>query len=196
MKEVDDIYTNNLRKYRNDYYNRKMSEKLINFISCKNKIKFKTIFDRKGAKQFLNEKEKAMEKMILDDTTDDDNNNKNSSNDDIKKDIPEDKYLNRNKILEHHQSHDPLLNNIKINNKHMNKKPTEMDKYMSSNTIFLINSIKDIGKIEFNNSKKKVFIGSIKKKYADKKDDSSYLMTSDNDSFIDSIIHQMDEIKN
>ena len=56
--------------------------------------------------------------------------------------------------------------------------------------------IKDIGKIEFNNNKKKVFIGSIKKKYADNKNDSSYLMTSDNDSFIDSIIHQMDELKN
>ena len=137
-----------------------------------------------------------MEKIILDDTTDDDNSNKNSSNDEIQKDIPENKYLKRHKILEHHQSHDPLLNNIKIKNKRMDKKPTEQDKYMSSNTVFLINSIKDIGKIEFNKSKKKVFIGSIKKKYSDNKNDSSYLMTSDNDSFIDSIIHQMDELKN
>lgn len=38
---------------------------LYDFISCKNKILFKSCFDKKGSKKFLSEKSKAMEKIIL-----------------------------------------------------------------------------------------------------------------------------------
>ena len=82
-----------------------------------------------------------------------------------------------------------FLNNIKIN-KHSNKKNNilkEKDKYMSSHTIFLIGNFKDIGKIKSKKNKKEVFLGPIKK------NDEYNNTNSDDDSFIDSIIHHMDE---
>ena len=188
MKVIDDIYTNKLRRYTNDYYHRKISENLINFISCKNKLKFESDFDRKGAKKFLNEKAKAMEEIVLDDSTDD--SNKNTSNDDNSQNIDShDKYSHQNENIKRHKSHKSLLNNIKIN-KHSNKKNNilkEKDKYMSSHTIFLIGNFKDIGKIKSKKNKKEVFLGPIKK------NDEYNNTNSDDDSFIDSIIHHMDE---
>ena len=104
MKVIDDIYTNKLRRYTNDYYHRKISEKLINFISCKNKLKFESDFDRKGVKKFLNEKAKAMEEIVLDDSTDD--SNKNTSNDDNSQNIDShDKYSHQNENIKRHKSH-------------------------------------------------------------------------------------------
>ena len=42
-----------------------MNKKLLDFISMKNKIIFKSCFDHKGAKQFLKAKDKALEEFTL-----------------------------------------------------------------------------------------------------------------------------------
>jgi hypothetical protein len=42
-----------------------MNKKLLEFISMKNKIIFKSCFDHKGAKQFLKAKDKALEEFTL-----------------------------------------------------------------------------------------------------------------------------------
>lgn len=49
---------------------------LFDFISDKNKIKFQSHFDKNGAKKFLSDKDKAMEKIILSDDILDENGKK------------------------------------------------------------------------------------------------------------------------
>ena len=164
MDAIDEIInTNKIRRYTNDYYHLRMSTNLINFISCKNKIKFKSNFDRKGAKKFLNEKAKAMEEIVLDDTTDEEKKNVSNDNN-YKRNKSHNKFFFRNKHVKPHHSHNALLKNFQLN-KLSNKKNNILkddNKYISSNTVFLINSIKDIGKI-MNKKNKRKFIGSIKK---------------------------------
>ena len=91
-----------------------------------------------------------------------------------------------------------LLKNFQLN-KLSNKKNNilkDENNYISSNTVFLINSVKDIGKI-MNKKNKRKFIGSIKKRYSNANGkESSFLMTGENDSFIGSIVNQIKEYKN
>ena len=49
-------------------------QKLLDFISDKNKLILKTYFDRKGAKEFLLKKNKALERIELDTTIENEDN--------------------------------------------------------------------------------------------------------------------------
>ena len=200
MDAIDEIInTNKIRRYTNDYYHLRMSTNLINFISCKNKIKFKSDFDRKGAKKFLNEKDKAMEEIVLDETTDEEK--KTISNDNckhLKRHISHNKNYIGNKIVKHHNSQKELIQNFKLNKLSNKRNDTLKDDkiLMSSNTVFLINSIKDIGKI-INKKNKRKCIGSIKKRFTDNNpNEQSFLMMGENDSFIGTIVSQIKEHKN
>ena len=198
MEAFDEMLcTNKIRRYTKDYYNRRISAKLVNFISSKNKLKFRSDFDRKGAKKFLDEKAKAMEEIVLDDTTDEENKNILNENN-YKRNKSHNKFVIGNRHVKPHHSHNSLLMNFQIN-KFSNKKNNTLkddNKYMSSNTVLLINSIKDIGKI-MNKKNKRKFLGSIKKRYSNANGkESSYLMTGENDSFIGSIVNQIKEFKN
>lgn len=75
--------SNNLRiKYSGKSFNLDESDNmrdkksLVNFISSKNKIILKSCFDHKGAKKFLSDKSKAMDKIVLEDDMLDENINK------------------------------------------------------------------------------------------------------------------------
>ena len=198
MEAFDEMLcTNNIRRYTKDYYQRRMLAKLVNFISSKNKLKFKSDFDRKGAKKFLDEKAKAMEEIVLDDTTDEEKKNVSNDNN-YKRNKSHNKFLFRNKHVKPHHSHNALLKNFQLN-KLSNKKNNilkDENNYISSNTVFLINSVKDIGKI-MNKKNKRKFIGSIKKRYSNANGkESSFLMIGENDSFIGSIVNQIKEYKN
>ena len=200
MDAIDEIInTNKIRRYTNDYYHLRMSTNLINFISCKNKIKFKSNFDRKGAKKFLNEKAKAMEEIVLDENTDEEKKTiSNHNHDNFKRHRSHNKYAFRNKIVKHHKSQKALLNNFQLN-KLSNKRNNILNYdqiYKSSNTVFLINNVKDIGKI-MNKKNKRKCIGSIKKRFSGHNpNEHSFLMTSENDSFIGAIVNQIKEFKN
>ena len=178
----------------NSSLSKKNSKKLFHFISSKNRIKLESDFDRKSAKKFLNEKSKAMEEIVLiDENTDDEHNHKKKS--------PH-KKKHKNKLSKEHHSHNALLK-LKIHkfiskkngvNKEHKKKSS-----LSSNTLglYCISDVKDIGKIKNKKSNKKASIESIKfKSSVFNTNEPSYLMTSDNDSFINSIVKQIDESKN
>ena len=69
-----DIQTVNKNKSNKNI--KKCPNSLQNFISIKKKLKFKSAFDRKGAKIFLAEKSKAMEVLISEDEIIPENRNK------------------------------------------------------------------------------------------------------------------------
>jgi hypothetical protein len=198
MEAFDEMLcTNKIRRYTKDYYHRRMSAKLVNFISSKNKLKFSSDFDRKGAKKFLCEKAKAMEEIVLDDTTDEEKKNVSNDNN-YKRNKSHNKFIFRNKHVKSHHSYNALLKNFQLNKLSSKKNSTIKDDniYMSSNTVFLINSIKDIGKI-MNKKNKRKLLGSIKKRYSNANGkESSYLMTGENDSFICTIVNEIKEFKN
>ncbi len=173
---------------------KKKSKQLFYFISSKNRIKLESDFDRKGAKKFLNEKSKAMEEIVLiDENTDDEHNHKKKS--------PHKKKHN-NKLSKVHHSHNALLK-LKIHKfsskKNCVNKEHKKKSSLSSHTLglYCISDVKDIGKIKNKKSNKKASIESIKfKSSVFNKNEPSYLMTSENDSFINSIVKQIDESKN
>jgi len=174
---------------------------LLNFISSKNKITFKSDFDRKGAKKFLSEKSKAMEEIVLIDYIEEETNKDN-----IKKNKSHHKNShknkNNNKNIKQHRSQNALihLKLHKLSNKKVNLLQKKNKKNnMSSKTLSVrfINNIKDIGKINLNNNKKKASIKSIKSGHSNYNSrEPSYLMTRENDSFIYTIVNQMEESKN
>ena len=66
------------KKYKS--LGKKKPKTLLNFISGKKKIQFKSNFDKKGAKKFLNEKSKAMEEIVLLDYIEEEKNRDISKN--------------------------------------------------------------------------------------------------------------------
>ena len=168
---------------------KKKPKTLLNFISGKKKIQFKSNFDKKGAKKFLNEKSKAMEEIVLIDYIEEEKNRDISKNH-TKKNKSHNKNSHKNKNIKQHRSQNALihLEFHKLSNKNnnllqeKNKKNNLSSKTLSVN---FINNIKDIGKININNNKKKVSIISLQS------NDSR-----ENDSFIYTIVNQIGESKN
>ena len=108
---------------------------LLDFISFKNKIVFKSCFDHKGAKAFLREKNKALEEFILEDEVE-------------IEDINEKKTYSQKKVIQKlHQKHyvNKKLHNYKRNNSKYNSEISSLahlghknfnKKFMSSQNIF------------------------------------------------------------
>ena len=175
-----DIVVQTVNNNKSNKNIKKCQKCLQNFISIKKKLKFKSAFDCKGAKIFLAEKSKAMEVLILEDEIIPEKRNKKCTSHSCNK-----KKKNCNNSIDN-------IVPFKLNNFKNNKK--DIKKYkISTKTVsdYFINNIKDIGKIIQKNNKK--YLGNIKNKdYLDNDlNEPSYLMTSENDSLIYSIVKQM-----
>jgi len=165
-------------------------EKLLLFISSKNKIAFKSHFDKKGTKKFLSEKEKAMEKIILIDEIKDENNKNKKHHHEKSKKI---KKKARRSISD---------NIIKFNPKAINQKLAPSQNFQKSQKI-IINYIDD-GKnndtnnqIKFPNKKKVVKLNSISSNYSNINSiEPLNLAINKNDSLIFSIISEMSNVNN
>jgi hypothetical protein len=109
-------------------------QKLLDFISDKNKLSLKTNFDQKGTKEFLNEKNEAMKKIELNEDIEDDNTS------DEKKDSPSHEKSHKKCVkfnLEGHKSTKLIIrekptNKINFNKKGNSKSTKNLDKRFSN----------------------------------------------------------------
>ena len=194
MEEINNKFTNKLRltnkinprdsytklsyNLENDKINKsERAKSLLNFINPRKKIIFKSFFDQRGAKKFLAEKEKAMEEFILIDELEDENKNE--------------------KEFFFHYFH-YSSKRIKSHNKKSKKNFISNKKILFHKSDANLKSINNIGRINQKINKKKISkFESIKSKYSNiKSKDNSNLMMGENDSFIFTIISEMDNFKN
>ena len=154
---------------------------LFNFLSSKKKITLKSCFDYKGAKKFLSEKEKAMASLELHDDIIEEKNKKKRRN---RKAV----LKSKNKRNTKSESQGSLINvkirKPKYNNE--NKKDQRKKKEISDQTVdlyFAVNCHKE-RKLTMNCD-----ISDIKGK------DPLNLASNQNDSFIHSILKEMEQIE-
>ena len=174
-------YTN-IRNNLSQNENRDDKNILFNFLSLKKKIKLNSCFDRKGAKKFLLEKEKAMASLELpDDIIDENNKKKRRSRKSVVK--------NKSKRKHRSESQKELIN-VKIRkSKNINEdKKGHRKKKMSEKTVPLYfaqnNKSRQERKITINSD-----FSNIKEK------ESLNLASNHNDSFIHLILKEMAEVE-
>ncbi len=189
-----DIIDSKIKKYKSLDDN---ARTLLNFFMYKNK--FKSHFDQKGAKQFLKEKAKALERIVLVDEIKEDKQEEfiESSKKSKSHNKNAEKY-EKYKYLKQHNSHNQLAN-LEVHNFNSNKKQIECEENRNVNVSFA--SFRNMN--DFNNNidnplkvcKQNGFIESSKnnknKLSAKNINEPSYLMTGENDSFIYSIVKEM-----
>jgi hypothetical protein len=191
--------SNNLRiKYSGKSFNLNESENLrdkkslFNFISSKNKIVLKSCFDHKGAKKFLSDKKKAMDKIVLEDDILDENIEKNKKKKklNVKSKTSEKKNLrleshNALNILEKQKSTENLKDKVKL----LSEKRLPVRNFESKNNKRKLNLVVDKRKVTKLSSINSVF-SNIQTK------EPLNLAVNKNDSFINSIINEMVEVTN
>jgi hypothetical protein len=164
-----------------------INKKLLDFISMKNKIIFKSCFDHKGAKQFLKAKDKALEEFTLIDEIEIIDNQKK-------------KILSSKKI---HHKYFPKIGKKKIHKKKNNKYNSDItrvridhpvvNRFKSSQCICKqsnkhskIDNCKIINHLKYENrSKSDSSISNINKI------ESGYLVTKEDNILVSSIINEM-----
>jgi hypothetical protein len=191
--------SNNLRiKYSGKSFNLNESENLrdkkslFDFISSKNKIVLKSCFDHKGAKKFLSDKKKAMDKIILEDDILDEHIEKNKKKKklNVKSKSSEKKNLrseshNALNVLEKQKSTDNLKDKLKL----LSEKRLPVRNFESKNNKGKLNLVVDKRKVTKLSSINSVF-SNIQTK------EPLNLAVNKNDSFINSIINEMVEVTN
>ena len=191
--------SNNLRiKYSGKSFNLNESENLrdkkylFDFISSKNKIVLKSCFDHKGAKKFLSDKKKAMDKIVLEDDILDENieKNKKKKKPNVKSKTSEKKNLrseshNALNILEKQKSTENLKDKLKL----LSEKRLPVRNFESKNNKGKLNLVVDKRKVTKLSSINSVF-SNIQTK------EPLNLAVNKNDSFINSIINEMVEVTN
>ena len=191
--------SNNLRiKYSGKSFNLNESENLrdkkslFEFISSKNKIVLKSCFDHKGAKKFLSDKKKAMDKIVLEDDILDENieKNKKKKKPNVKSKTSEKKNLrseshNALNILEKQKSTENLKDKLKL----LSEKRLPVRNFESKNNKGKLNLVVDKRKVTKLSSINSVF-SNIQTK------EPLNLAVNKNDSFINSIINEMVEVTN
>ena len=191
--------TDNLRKkYSGKTFNLdegenlKDKKSLVNFISSKNKIVLKSCFDHKGAKKFLSDKKKAMDKIVLEDDILDENIEKNKKKKklNVKSKTSEKKNLrseshNALNILEKQKSTENLKDKVKL----LSEKRLPVRNFESKNNKRKLNLVVDKRKVTKLSSINSVF-SNIQTK------EPLNLAVNKNDSFINSIINEMVEVTN
>jgi hypothetical protein len=191
--------SNNLRiKYSGKSFNLNESENLrdkkslFDFISSKNKIVLKSCFDHKGAKKFLSDKKKAMDKIVLEDDILDENIEKNKKKKklNVKSKTSEKKNLrleshNALNILEKQKSTENLKDKLKL----LSEKRLPVRNFESKNNKGKLNLVVDKRKVTKLSSINSVF-SNIQTK------EPLNLVVNKNDSFINSIINEMVEVTN
>jgi hypothetical protein len=167
-----------------------------------NKNKFKSYFDRKGAKKFLNEKAKAMEEIVLMDEI------KQKKTENFHKNSKKSKSHNKNAQKHKNLNQHPLQNELVCLEKHNSSKKQvvyEENKNANQNNTFVSfgnpNNFKN--NIENQNTSKQKEQKGVDESTKNKNklctiniDESSFLMTEENDSFIYSIVKEMNGCKN
>ena len=191
--------SNNLRiKYSGKSFNLNESENLrdkkslFEFISSKNKIVLKSCFDHKGAKKFLSDKKKAMDKIVLEDDILDENieKNKKKKKPNVKSKTSEKKNLrseshNALNVLEKQKSTENLKDKLKL----LSEKRLPVRNFESKNNKGKLNLVVDKRKVTKLSSINSVF-SNIQTK------EPLNLAVNKNDSFINSIINEMVEVTN
>ena len=191
--------SNNLRiKYSGKSFNLNESENLrdkkslFEFISSKNKIVLKSCFDHKGAKKFLSDKKKAMDKIVLEDDILDENIEKNKKKKklNVKSKTSEKKNLrseshNALNVLEKQKSTENLKDKLKL----LSEKRLPVRNFQSKNNKGKLNLVVDKRKVTKLSSINSVF-SNIQTK------EPLNLAVNKNDSFINSIINEMVEVTN
>ena len=191
--------SNNLRiKYSGKSFNLNESENLrdkkslFEFISSKNKIVLKSCFDHKGAKKFLSDKKKAMDKIVLEDDILDENieKNKKKKKPNVKSKTSEKKNLrseshNALNVLEKQKSTENLKDKLKL----LSEKRLPVRNFESKNNKGKLNLVVDKRKVTKLSSINSVF-SNIQTK------EPLNLVVNKNDSFINSIINEMVEVTN
>ena len=190
--------SNNLRiKYSGKSFNLSESENLrdkkslFNFISTKNKMFLNSCFDHKGAKKFLSDKSKAMDKIVLEDEMPDEYIEKSKKKKKMhKKSKTKDKKHLR---AESHNALDSLgkqktTENLRGNHKLLSEKTLQAKNFEPKN----------IGKLNLYVDKRKVSkLSSINSTYSNIQCKSPMnLAVNKNDSFIHCIINEMAKEKN
>ena len=177
---------------------------LYDFISSKNRIILKSCFDHKGTKQFLLDKEKAMQEINL--SEDIKEEKKSSKKDRIKS------HIRHHVKHHHHDSHNHKINNINLHssstndlsqfnkikiNKHLDVEVKEIKK-LSDKThkyydICEDNTIKyDNNKLNTINKKRIVPFNSISSNFSNiKVNEPLNLVFNKNDSLIHNIVNEM-----
>lgn len=190
-KRRDKIFKNPLDLKIIKHKSNENNRTLQNFLTNKNK--FKSYFDRKGAKKFLKEKEKAMEEIVLMDEIQEEK--AEQFNEKSKKYKSQNKYNKKFKHLRLPHSKNELFYSEKLNFR--KKLVYEENKKDSCLSIKNTNNINI--KIEIQNpnnqkglvespKRKNILSGIIIK-------EPSFLLTGDNDSFIYSLVREMNESK-
>ena len=169
--------------------NQKDKKSLVNFISSKNKIVLKSCFDHKGAKQFLSEKQKAMDKIVLEDEIPDENIKKNRKKRKLSK-----KSKTKDKKHLRSESHNALDSLAKQKTSENLK---DYPKLSSENTLPDKN-LKSKNQLNLNTyQRKSVKMSSIISNFSNIQiKESLNLIVNKNDSFINSIINEMVRVKN
>jgi hypothetical protein len=169
--------------------NQKDKKSLVNFISSKNKIVLKSCFDHKGVKQFLSEKQKAMDKIVLEDEIPDENIKKNRKKRKLSK-----KSKTKDKKHLRSESHNALDSLAKQKTSENLK---DYPKLSSENTLPDKN-LKSKNQLNLNTyQRKSVKMSSIISNFSNIQiKESLNLIVNKNDSFINSIINEMVRVKN
>ena len=165
---------------------------LQSFLSNQNKIK--SNFDRKGAKKFLKEKAKALEEIVLKDEIKKEKTEQ--LNEKTKKCKSQFKYSKKFKHLRLPHSKKEL---DYLEKRNLSKKLVYEENKNDSFASF-INSKNNYNKIEtLNTNKQKGLVKSTKRKNklsVITLNEPSFLFTGDNDSFIYSLVREMNDSKN
>jgi hypothetical protein len=169
--------------------NQKDKKSLVNFISSKNKIVLKSCFDHKGAKQFLYEKQKAMDKIVLEDEIPDENIKKNRKKRKLSK-----KSKTKDKKHLRSESHNALDS---LTKQKTSENLKDYPKLSSENTLPDKN-LKSKNQLNLNTyQRKSVKMSSIISNFSNIQiKESLNLIVNKNDSFINSIINEMVRVKN
>ena len=169
--------------------NQKDKKSLVNFISSKNKIVLKSCFDHKGAKQFLSEKQKAMDKIVLEDEIPDENIKKYRKKRKLSK-----KSKTKDKKHLRSESHNALDSLAKQKTSENLK---DYPKLSSENTLPDKN-LKSKNQLNLNKyQRKSLKMSSIISNFSNIQiKESLNLIVNKNDSFINSIINEMVRVKN
>ena len=172
--------------------NQKDKKSLVNFISSKNKIVLKSCFDHKGAKKFLSEKQKAMDRIILEDEIPEEN---------IEKHRKKKKFNRKSKTKDkkhlRSESHNALDS---LTKQKTSENLKDYPKLSSENTLpdKNLKSKNNLGKLNLDTYKRKsIKMSSIISNFSNIQiKDSLNLIVNKNDSFINSIINEMVRVKN
>lgn len=176
-------------KSQKENENLKQIKSILDFISGKNKIILKSCFDRKGAKKFLYDKEKAMAEFVLVDETIDEN-----LEDKRKRKSHRKNFIKDNKLLRSESENYYKIQKISSN---IDKKVPKLKSEKTVAVTHFPRPKKNKGKKGKVDKRKVNKLSSITSNFSNiQSKEPLNLAISNNDSFIHLIINELVELKN